>query len=157
MSTTINGVTVRLERNPEDWRRYQITIQVASRTRAGLKASRSIDPGKALNAKKLMEGVAAAAAVNAEYLGQKYNDIVDPSTAIRDALKAFGEECRLMGELAKGLPAKLKRLRGRMELTAQEAELVKRMIWLTDRGERLTWEEAEWVNQKIGTLHGAQL
>jgi hypothetical protein len=157
MSTTINGVTVRLEREEVNWKKYQITVQVASRVRPGLKTSASIDPGKAMDSRQLMRGIAAAASLGAEQLDKKYGDVIDPSTAIRDALQAFGEECRLIAELKKDLPSKLKRLLESSVLNAKERDVVGRMVWLTDRNRGLTRDEYEWVNQKIGQIHGSQL
>lgn len=157
MSTTINGTTVRLERDPNDWRKYHVAVLVNSRVRPGFKAQQAIDPGRAINARQLIEAVGAAAALNAEYLGKKYKDVVDPSCCIRDAIQAFGEECRLIGELAKGLPEKLKRLDTAGFLNEQEREVLKRMLWLTNRGEQLTRDEAEWVNQQVGKIHGESL
>lgn len=158
MSTTINGVTVRIERNPDDWRKHQVTVQVASRKRPGLKASHSIDPGKCSSVHELGRVVGAAAALAAEHLGKKYKDIMDPSLAIRDGIRALAEEARLMGELARDVPAKLKRLKANQSsLSSLEQEVVGRMIWITDRGEKLTRDEGEWINQKVGALHGAQL
>lgn len=157
MSTTINGTTVRLARDPADWRKYRVEVLVTSRTKPGLRAMEYMDPGKAVNANHLIRGVGAAAALCAEYLGKKYKDPVDPSCCIRDAIQAFGEECRLIGELARGLPEKLKRLKQSGKFSGREGEVLDRMLWLTERGERLTREESEWVNEQIGTLHGAQL
>jgi hypothetical protein len=157
MSTTINGVTVRLARDPDDWRKYRIEILVDSRVKPGFKAMQYLDPGKATGAREVIKGVGAAAALCAEYLGLKYKEAVDPSCCIRDAIQAFGEECRLMGELARDLPSKLLRIRASGKLSGQEREVLDRMIWLTDRGERLTRDECELVNNWVGDLHGAQL
>lgn len=157
MSTTINGVTVRLEREEEDWRKYQITVLVASREKPGLKTSSSIDPGKAVDSKQLMRGIAAAASLGAEQLNKKYGDIIDPALAIRDGLQAFGEECRLIAALKKDFPSKLKRLLESTVLNGKERELVQRMRWLIDRDRGLTREEYDWVNVKIGQIHGSQL
>lgn len=158
MSTTINGVTVKMGRLADDWRKHAVIVQVASRVKPGLKAAQEIDPGQAVNARQLIQAVGAAAAVGAEYLGKKYNDIIDPSAAIRDAIQAFGEEARLIGELAKGMPDKVRRLYAeRSRFDAQERELIGRMAYLIDKGEKLTREEAEWVNDRIADIHGQQL
>lgn len=157
MSTTINGTTVRLARDPEDWRKYRVEVLVTSRTKPGLRATQYMDPGKAVNSDHLIRGVGAAAALCAEYLGTRYKEAVDPSTCIRDAIRAFGEECRLLGELARGIPEKLQRLKGSDKLDGREREVLDRMMWLTNRGEKLTREEAELVNEWVGRLHGAQL
>lgn len=157
MSTTINGTTVRLARDPEDWRKYRIEVLVDSRSRPGFKAMQYMDPGKAINARDLIKGVGAAGALCAEYLAGKYKEAVDPSCCIRDAIQAFGEECRLLGELARDVPAKLQRIRTSGKLSEREREVLDRMIWLSERGERLTREECELVNHWIGQLHGAQL
>lgn len=158
MSTTINGVTVKMGRMADDWRKHAVIVQVASRVKPGLKAAQELDPGQAVNARQLIAAVGAAAAVGAEYLGQKYNDLIDPSAATRDAIQAFGEEARLIGELAKGMPDKVRRLRREQaRFSDQERELIARMAYLMDKGEKLTREEAEWVNDRIADLHGQQL
>lgn len=158
MSTTINGVTVKMGRLADDWRKHAIIVQVASRVKPGLKAAQEIDPGKAINTQALIEGIGAAAALGAEYLCRKYHDPLDPHTCARDGIKAFGEEVRLIAELAKDMPKKVRRLyESRDRLTAQEGEVVERMRYLIDKGESLTVDEADWVNQKVGQLHGDQL
>lgn len=158
MATTINGVTVKLGRMESDWRKHAIIVQVASRVKPGLKAAYEIDPGKAPNGHVLIKAVGAAAATAAEYLGKKYKDVVDPSCAVRDAIQAFGEECRLMGELAKGMPEKVKRLMNRLSsFTDKEQDIIKRMQYLMERGEKLTFDEAGFVNDRIAKLHGDQL
>lgn len=157
MSVTINGVTARLERDPEQWQRYRVVIQVASVVRYGLKAEQYIDPGKAPDTRTLLKGVGAAAVLCVEYLGVKYKDNIDPSCASRDAIQAFGEECRMIAELAKGLDKKLARLKKSDVLNAQERAIVERMIFLVEKGEKLTRDEGEFVNEKIAALHGSQL
>lgn len=158
MSTTINGVTVRFEREPEDWRKHQIVVQVNSRVKRGLKAQQEIDPGKSPDVRTLIRGVGAAAALCAEHLGMKYGDTVDPEGCIRDAIQAFGEEVRLIAELGADIAAKMKRLEGNLSrFDNKEAEVIRRMKYLVDKGENLTREELEWVNIKIGEIHGAQL
>jgi hypothetical protein len=105
-----------------------------------------------------MEGIAAAAAVGAEQLGKKYKDNIDHSCAIRDALAAFGEECRFVAEMKKSLPEKLARLKNTASmLNDRERDVLDRMTWLSNRGENLTREESEWVAQKIAAIHGASL
>lgn len=159
MSVTINGVTVRLQRDPENWRRFQVAVQVVSRKRPGLKAERTMDPGKAQGLSDLTKGIAAAAALNAEYLGDKYGDNIDPSLAIRDALQAFGEECRLLAAQSAGVGDKLKRLSESAWIKGQdrEREAVRRMRWLIDRGERLTGGEIEWINAALAQHHASQI
>ena len=158
MSTTINGVTVRIQRDPDDWRKHQILVQVMSRVKPGLKAQQEIDPGKSPDARTLIRGVGAAAALASEHLGMKYGDTIDPSGAIRDAIQAFGEEARLIAELGKGLPEKMVRLLGSLSsFDSREAEVIRRMKYLVDKGENLTHDELHWVDTKIGELHGEQL
>lgn len=158
MSTTINGVTVRLGRSEDDWRKYAITVQMKSLRQPGLKASNDIDPGVASGTDHLLKMIAAAGAACAEYLGEKYNEPQDPGAASRDALRAFQEECHLLKALAKDLPAKLKRLAHHLNvLTSTEVEAVRRMQWLVDHQQQLTQKEVQWINEKVGALHGAQL
>lgn len=157
MSVTINGVTVKLDRDPEDWRRYRVTIQVKSPTRPGLKGEQYIDPGKAVSTQQLIKGIGAAAAVCAEYLATRYGDHLDPSTCIRDAITAFGEECRLIAELSKDIDKKLDRLWKSSILSSKERDVLTRMLYLNGKGEKLTRQEGEWVNEKIAQLHSANL
>lgn len=158
MTTTIQGVSARLGRDPEDFRRYLITVQVYSRTRPGLKATHDIDPGKCSGQQHLLQMIGTAGAACAEYLGEKYGDNIDPVAASRDALRAFGEEARLQAALAKDAPAKVKRLESMSaQLRNEEQELLHKLRWALDHGEKLTPIEVEWVNQRIGELHAAQL
>lgn len=158
MSTTINGLTVRLGRSEDDWRKYVITVQMKSRKHPGLKASNDIDPGVASGTDHLLKMIAAAGAACAEYLGEKYGEPQDPGAASRDALRAFQEECHLLKELAKDLPTKLRRLESHLStLTSAEVEAVRRFRWLTNQQQQLTQKEVQWINEKLGALHGAQL
>jgi hypothetical protein len=158
MSTTINGLTVRLGRSEDDWRKYVITVQMKSLKQPGLKASNDIDPGVASGTDHLLKMIAAAGAACAEYLGEKYGEPQNPGAASRDALRAFQEECHLLKELAKDLPAKLRRLESHLStLTSAEVEAVRRFRWLTNQQQQLTQKEVQWINEKLGALHGAQL
>lgn len=158
MATKINDVTVKMGRLEADWRKHAIIVQVHSRMKPGLKAAQELDPGKAINAQELMKGVGAAAVLGAEYLGKKYKDIIDPSTAARDAIRAFGEEARLIGELAKDMPEKIRRLQAEASrFGEQERAVIDRMKFLVGRGEKLTVDEAEWVNNRIADIHSQQM
>lgn len=158
MSVTINDTTVRIGRDPEDWRKHQIVVQVASRVKKGLKAQQELDPGKAPNAQTLARGVGAAAALAAEHLGMNYGDTIDPSACARDAIQALTEEARLIANLAKDLPSKVRRLRENgSKFSEQERAILDRMNFLLGRGENLTRDEAEWVNSKIADLHDKNL
>lgn len=158
MTTTINGVSARLGRDPEDFRRYRITVQVYSRVKPGLKASNDIDPGASNGQQHLLQLIGAAGAACAEYLGEKYGDNIDPATASRDAIRAFGEECHLLAAMSKDAPEKVKRLESQaVRLKAEERELLSKFRWSLDHGERLTPLEVEWLNRRIGELHQSQL
>jgi hypothetical protein len=64
----------------------------------------------------------------------------------------------LLKELAKDLPAKLRRLESHLStLTSAEVEAVRRFRWLTNQQQQLTQKEVQWINEKLGALHGAQL
>lgn len=158
MTTTINGITARLGRSAEDFRRYQITVQVNSKKRPGLKSTSDIDPGKANNYHHLLQMVGAAGAACAEYLGEKYGDDVDPTEASRDAIRAFGEECWLLVSLTKDAPTKLKRLESHAaKLRNPDRELLLKLRWAVDRGEILTPQEIAWVDLRIGEIHQGSL
>ena len=158
MTTTINAVTARLARDPEDFRRYRITVQVYSRVKPGLKASNDIDPGASNGQQHLLQMIGTAGAACAEYLGEKYGDNIDPVVASRDAVRAFGEECRLMAELARDVPEKLKRLEANVaKLSNENQEQLRRLRYLVDHQEKLLPKEVAWLNQRLGELHGGQL
>lgn len=154
MTSTIDGVSVRLGRDPEDFRKYRISVQVYSRVKRGLKSNNDIDPGKVTGKDHLLQLVGAAGAACAEYLGDKYGDNVDPSSASRDAIRAFGEECRLQIALAADAPSKVKRLEKHAAmLKDNERELLHKLSWSLKHGERLTPVEVNWVDQKLGAVH----
>ena len=158
MTTTIQGVSARLGRDPEDFRRYLITVQVYSRTRPGLKATHDIDPGKCSGQQHLLQMIGTAGAACAEYLGEKYGDNIDPVAASRDALRAFGEEARLQAALAKDAPAKVKRLEANVaKLSNENQEQLRRLRYLVNHQEKLLPREVAWLNQRLGELHGGQL
>lgn len=158
MSTTINGVTVRLGRDSENLARYVVTVQVASRVRKGLKSTNEIDPGSAGNQQTLLHQLGIAGAACAEYLGEKYGDNIDPAQCARDALKAFGEEARLVAALKADVPAKLKRLERNLGvLKDNQRELVHRCRFAVDKGSALTPEEVAALDAMIGQIHGSQL
>lgn len=158
MSTTINGVTARLGRDPEDVRRFRLTIQVYSKKRPGLKASNDIDPGKSSNQQHLLQLVGTAGAACAEYLGKRYGDNIDPAECAKFAIRAFGEECRLMEALKKDAPAKLKRLESMAaRLRNEEQDLLSKLRFELNRGGQLTPLEVEWIDRRIGELHSSQL
>ena len=158
MSTTINGITVRLGRDSENLARYVVTVQATSRRKPGLKASHDIDPGASNGQQHLLQLIGAAGAACAEYLGEKHGDNIDPVTASRDAIRAFGEECRLLAAMSKDAPEKVKRLEAQaVRLKAEERELLSKFRWSLDHGERLTPLEVEWLNRRIGELHQSQL
>jgi hypothetical protein len=158
MTTAINGVNVRLGRDPEDFRRYQIVVQVYSARRPGLKSHYTIDPGKVNNKEHLLQLIATSASAGAEYLGQKYNDNIDPVRAGQYALQAFAEESRLIVELAKGAPAKVKRLETQVSLlNNQEQELLHKLRWAVDNNRQITVGENNWLNSVLGRIHGSQL
>jgi len=158
MTTTIQGVQARMERDPKDSRKYQVAVLVYSQKRPGLKSSTEIDPGKCTNQHHLLQLIGAAGAACAEYLGEKYGDNIDPSVASRDAIRAFAEECRLLAELARDVPAKLKRLEFNVaSLTNENQEQLRRLRYLVDRQEKLLPREVAWLNQRLGEIHGGAL
>ena len=158
MTTTIQGVQARLGRNPEDPRKYQVTVLMYSQVRPGLKSSTDIDPGQCASQQHLLQMIGTAGAACAEYLGEKYGDNIDPVVASRDAVRAFGEECRLLAAMSKDAPEKVKRLEAQaVRLKAEERELLSKFRWSLDHGERLTPLEVEWLNRRIGELHQSQL
>lgn len=158
MTTTIQGVQARLGRNPEDPRKYQVTVLVYSKKRTGLKSSTDIDPGQCASQQQLLQLIGTAGAACAEYLGKRYGDNIDPAECAKFAIRAFGEECRLMAELAKDVPAKLKRLESKAALLSNEnQEQLRRLRYLVNHQEKLLPKEVAWLNQRLGEIHGGQL
>ncbi len=154
MTITVQGTQARLGRNPEDPRKYQITVFVYSQKRRGLKAGVDIDPGQAANQQHLIQLVGMAGAACAEYLGKRHGDNIDPVTASQDAIRAFAEECRLMAELAKDAPTKIKRLENNAgRLSNADQEQLRRLRYLVDHQERLLPKEVAWLNQRLEKLH----
>jgi hypothetical protein len=159
MSVTIGRTTVRFDRKEEDPRQYVITVQVLSEKRKGLKGDVKVDPLAATSVAQLAGMVEAAGGAAAEYLGENYNDNIDPSQCARDAVKAFGEECRMMAELKKDLPDKVKRLEfyaGMLTgfMTDAEQELLKRIVWSVNHDVTPPTQEIQWVNEKVAQLQG---
>ena len=158
MTTTIQGVQVRLGRNPEDPRKYRVTVLVYSQKRPGLKSTTDIDPGKCANQQHLLQLIGTAGAACAEYLGKRYGDNIDPAECAKFAIRAFGEECRLVAELAKDAHSKLKRLESNAaKLSNEHQEQLRRLRYLVDHQEKLLPKEVEWLNKRLGELHGGQL
>lgn len=158
MTTTINGVTVRLGRDSENTLKYLITVQVYSELRTGLKSNSEIDPGKANNQQHLLQLIGMAGAACAEYLGEKYGDNIDPEKSSKYAIQAFGEECRLQEALAKDAPAKIKRLEQHTPILKEpERELLHKLSWALNHGCKLTPREVLWMNQCLARIHGNQI
>lgn len=159
MTIRLEHVSVRLGRDPEDFRRFAVTVQIHSAVRPGLKATNDIDPGKATNQKELMVLIGAAAGACCEYLGEKYNDTFEVNEVCRFAVQAFVEECRLQAELAVGIEAKIKRLTDHAStvLTDVERELLHKVDWALKHHEKLTPVEMKWVNECILRIHSSQL
>ena len=158
MTTAIEGVEVELGRLDADWRKFGIKVKVWSRTRPHLKATNEIDPGEAHSKEHLTALIGAAGGACAEYLGKRYGDNIDPSSAASLALKAFHEECRLQVELGTGAREKVDRLKKNPEiLTDPERELISRMEFFLIRGEPLTPKELLALDVMIGRLHSFNL
>ncbi len=158
MTTMIEGVSVRLGRDSEDFRRYMVTVQAYSAMRPGLKSTTDIDPGKATNQAHLLQLIGAAGAACAEYLDETYGDNIDPTAAARSAIRAFGEECHLQVELMKDAPSKVKRLETHaVMLKDGERELLRMLRWSIDQGRSLTPVEVQWVDEALGRIHGRNL
>lgn len=158
MTTTIEGISVRLGRDSEDFRRYVVTVQAYSLQRPGLKSTTDIDPGKANNQNHLLQLIGAAGAACAEHLDDKYGDNIDPAKSAQSAIRAFGEECRLQVELMKDAPSKVKRLETHaVMLRDEERELLRQLQWVIDNGKNLTPVEVQWVDEALGRIHGRNL
>lgn len=158
MSVTIEGVQVRLGRDPDDLRRFSVNVAVYSQTKPGAKANSAIDPASAHGKEHLLHLIGISAAACCEWLHEKHDDNVDPAHAANAALHAFAEECRLQTELKKSGPAKLKRLEQHAaKLPDQERELLLKLRWLIDKGQPLTPAEADWIDSRIRQIHKDQI
>jgi len=158
MATVIQGTEVRIERNPTDWRKFQVVVAVHSIKKDKLKATNEIDPKDYPGVEKLIQAVGIAAGACAEYLGQKHGDNIDPSGACKHAIRAFGEECRLIAELGKDVEAKIKRLEHHKYLmTPEQVEQLQHMRYLVDHRERILPSEVQWINERLAPIHGSQL
>lgn len=63
-----------------------------------------------------------------------------------------------MAELAKDVPAKLKRLESNVaKLSNENQEQLRRLRYLVNHQEKLLPREVAWLNQRLGELHGGQL
>lgn len=154
MTTTIQDVQARLGRDPEDLRKYRVTIQVCSKKRPGLKSSTDIDPGEAASQHQLIRMVGAAGAACAEYLGERYGDNIDTGEAYRDAVRAFEGECKLVTAVAESAYEKLKRIEAHVaRLSDEKRELVQRLRYLVDHYGKLLPREAAWIDQRIQEIH----
>lgn len=158
MTTVMEGVEVKLGRLDTDWRKFAVIVQVHSILKPGFKANCEIDPGEAGSQEKLLKMVGAAGGAGAEYLADKYGDALDPTTCVIYAQRAFLEEMKLCAELAKEVPAKLKRLdSNKFALQNNELELFDRLQWLVNHDEKLTPNEVHALDTMLGRLHGEQL
>lgn len=159
MTIRMEHVSVRLGRDPEDFRRFAVTVQIHSEVKPGLKATHDIDPGRATNSKELLALIGIGAGACCEYLGEKYNDAFDLNEVCRFAVAAFVEECHLQTHLAVGIEAKIKRLTEHAStvLTDAERELLHKVDWALKHHEKLTPVEMKWVNECILRIHSSQL
>ena len=150
MSIRINHTQVRLERDPDNVRRYIFVVAVYSQKEPGLKASIDIDPSKFSNGKGLTAAVMDGAALSAVYLGTKYGDNIDDAKARLDARDAVKEEILLMHSLGAAAPEKVKNLEGSIsKLTNLELELLYAIKSATDAGEQDTPKEMAWLDKKL--------
>lgn len=158
MTTTIDGTQVRWGRDPDDFRKYSVNVAVYSKNKPGLKANNAIDPGRSNGRDHLLQLIGTAAAACCEHLAEEYGDDLDPAEASQNAIRAFGEECRLLVALAKDAPTLVKRLESNVaKLRNEEQELVYKLRWAIDHGEKLTPVEIEWMRKRITQLHTDQL
>lgn len=158
MATSVEGVLVKVGRMEDDWRKFAIIVQVRSLNKPHLKASKEIDPGKCLNQAELLKAVAVAAGLCSEYLGKKYGENQNPGLCVIYSQRAFLEEMRLMAELKKDAPEKIKRLKNNSSiLSGAETTLLDRLDWLVKRGESLTLQEGQALDVMVGRLHSNQL
>lgn len=158
MTTVIEGVEVSVGRLDADWRKFGIKISVRSEKKDGHKARAELDPGAFSNQAKLLEGIGRAGALCGEYLGKRYNEDPDIFNCAHYAQLAFLEEMRLMAEMKKDVPTKLKRLRDNAYgLQNAELELLNRFEWLVNNDQPLGPREVQAIDVMIGRLHGNSL
>ena len=154
MSVTVNGVCVRLGRDPDNGK-YVIHVQVYSAQRPGLKADVELDPGDAESNQHLLKLIEVSACAGAEYLGEEYDDNIDPGEAGRNALVAFAEECKLQTLLGRDAPQKVKELENFLSLLSDaDRELLLKLRWSLNSNIPLVPMEIEWVNQRLAHVRG---
>lgn len=158
MTTVIEGVEVTVGRLDADWRKFGIKISVRSSKKDGHKARAELDPGAFANQAALLEAIGRAGASCGEYLGIKYKEDPDIFNCAHYAQRAFLEEMRMMAEMKKDVPAKLKRLRDNSYgLKNAELELLERFEWLIKNDHPLGPREVQAIDVMISKIHGNSL
>jgi len=158
MSVSIEGVTVEVARDEEDPRKQVFNVTVASKVKPGVLSSVTIDPALLHSVKGLIDLVGVSAASGAEYLGEKYNDTMEPADAQRWGVKALGEEIRMLELVNRDIPAKVKRLENLSVLMRDnDRERLLNVAWCLKHGCKLTPKEVSWVNHKTAEIHKHQV
>ena len=156
MTIRIGAVEVSLGRLSSDQRKFSLNVYVRSVVRPGLQAQNEIDPGKFSNAAAVLQAVGVAAGAGAEYLGVKYGDNIDPSTAVRDAMRATAEEMKLMASLSGSVPEKLRHLNSKKSLLSnRDLESLKWFNHLYESHNGITPAEVLRMNEIIAKIHAA--
>lgn len=159
MAITLEYIKVSVVPSEDDIRRTVIKVQAYSRVKKnGLKASTDIDPGEASSQQHLLQLIGIAGAACAEHLGEKYGDNIDPAKAAQNAIRAFGEECRLIAALNKDVKSKVQRLKTFVfKLSNQDQEIFGKLCWLFDKQQQLTISHIKWLDKQLSLIHGSQL
>lgn len=158
MTIELEGVSITLGRLTLDERKFGIMVKVRSMRRPNIKFQNEVDPGKVQDQNGLLSLISVAAAACAESLGKKYGDNIDPVKVGQLALRAFREECHLMKALNADIDAKLKRVAFyRVLLSEEHRNLLEHCEWLRRRGEDLTPDEVNRVNDLVKKFHAHNL
>lgn len=149
-------ITVRLAQSEFDPRKTAVFIRVESQVKPGLLSSTEIRPDEHGDAQGVMVAVGVACAAGAEHLCEHYGDNFDPDHCYVAGQKAFAEEIRLIAELNRDVPAKLRRLDSlKYGLSNGELELLGRWKHATERNQKLVRADLEAIDRITRRFHDA--
>lgn len=157
MTTKIRRSTAEFIRD-EDTGQTVIRIGAQSYFKPELRATNDILPGTPTtnNFKDIMRRVGVAGAACAEYLGEKYNEAMDPGQCELDSQKAFAIECQRVAELQAGVGEKLKLAKQRCWLmTNDHVEMIRRLDTLYGRGGTILPSEIAYLDKVVNSVFDA--
>ena len=155
MTVKNENVEIELGRSEEDPRKHAVFIKVESKKKPKCKKVTEVDPGKVAGQKELLHLIYIGAAACAEECCETFGDSLDPSHMGNLAVKAFGEEVKLVAQLNQDLPVKIVRLLERKsQLHPWELELISKIDFVLKRGNSCTVKEIQFINKTLSRFHG---